>query len=144
MKLLSKGVKKEGTDVSDFKMEHNLHSGSKEHNCGNCVHGYTSGMEAPNFNCRKAYEEVGADYPIGNCYIDEKYTGTVCDLYEDVSSIVEPEIDWLEANLEMIEMLADEYGITSDEAKRRLESQGYDLSKEMYSQAVAMGMIVNL
>lgn len=128
--------------MNDFKMKHNLRNGSKECNCGNCVHGYTSGMEAPNFHCRKAYKEVGADYPIGYCYIDKKYTGTVYDLYEDLSSTAEQEIDWLESNLEMLEMLADEYGITLDEAKRRLESQGYDLSKEMYPQAVSKGIIV--
>ena len=137
------GAKREGRNITDFKARHNFHNGTKGCNCGNCVHGYTSGMEAPDFRCRKAYEEADADWPIGYCYIDEKYTGTVCNLYEGVSSTLEQEIDWLEANLEMLEMLADEYGITLDKAKRRLESQGYDLSKEIYPQAVVMGVIVN-
>lgn len=123
----------------DFEKENNLRGGTKEHNCGYCVHGYTNGMLSPAYYCKKASECIGTSPTVmGYCYTSENCPGTICDLHEDERLILEPEIDWTEFNMSMLKMLASLHGIPLDEAKKRLEVQGFDLSKEMCSQAIAI------
>lgn len=128
----------------DFAKEHNLRNGTKEHNCGNCVNGYTSGMTAPDYYCKKANEELGDKRLIGYCYIDEKFPGNVCDVYVDENTISKPEPDYTESNMNMLRELCDMYDIPVEEGKKKLEAQGFDLSKDMCSQAIAMGRTINL
>ena len=96
-------------------------------------------MLAPAYWCTKA-STGDSNVHIGYCYTEDKLPGTVCDLYkrEEAQAV---ERDWTDENYRMLRDIAKKHHISFKQAKKNLESQGYDLSKEMYAQAKSMGRV---
>lgn len=125
--------------MSNFGKVNNLRPGTKECNCGTCEFGSTDGMLAPAYWCARASID-NSRVPVGYCYTEDKWPGTVCDLYKK-EEVQEVERDWTDENYRMLRDLAKKNHIPFEQAKKILESQGYDLSKEMYAQAKSMGRV---
>jgi len=101
--------------AAEFKEKYNVREGTEERNCGTCKSSFTNGMSVPNCKCLHCHDTVGYHY------VDEKFTGTVCDLFEENPILKENLIPVSKANIDVSACLL---GMTGDEVKETLEKTG--------------------
>lgn len=104
-----------GMPYEEFVRQYNFRKGTEEFNCGDCEAGYPARNCDPGMWCRRC-ENVE-----GHVYINEKYPGTICDLFKK-------RLTWEDKHPELLQ---EETGITKDRVLRAAKASGMSVGELM-------------